>query len=424
MAGPQDPAERRGGETQVEEERGAPGHGVRLGQLLGGHPEEGIGVHRFQQFLRGGRWAGGAVGARAVRCRGEQVQGGTGVLVRERAQPSGHDAEQPELVAGMADEELGSARATGGQRGPGRFGEYVAVDHGTDGDACLREPSPARPVAGEAGAECGQLVGQAPGVDVGERRGRRRRAEPAGERRGDLFRQRTGAVPAGHRVGDGPPEEAARRPHRQQRGDRPRSGGLPGHGDVAGVPSERGDVPPHPVQCRDLVEESTVGRDPFEEGEALGTHSVVDAHHDEPGPGQCRRVVHRVARRPRYVGAPVDPHQHRQSRRARIGSAHVQRQPVGAVRRTHTDRTGLRDREAELRGLPRPFPGRGRSGCGETEVSHRRPGVRDAAEHRVPRPAATPHNTFRGARRRLFEHVAPLPPKSPRLYQPAVLCQP
>lgn len=242
-----------------------------------------------------------------------------------------------------------------------------------------------------------------------------RSASAVRERGGDLPCQRGGAVQPRHRMGDGPPEQTARGLHRQQGGDRARPGGHPAHGDPAGVASEGGDVALYPLQRRDLVEESAVGRHVVEERESLRAHAAVDGHHDDPRLGQRRRVVHRVARRRREIAAHGDPHQHRQSRRAGVRGADVERQPVGALR-GHVDRQGQRHHGAELDRLPRPLPAMWRRGSGEAERSDRRLGVGDAAEHRVPLPPEPLHHAFRGPHLWLFGHDDSLPRVASRLW--------
>lgn len=150
--------------------------------------------------------------------------------------------------------------ARAGQRGPGRFGEDLPVDDGAQGGAGLRGPSPALPVCVEAGVEGGELCGQVPRIDVAlGRSGGGRSTEPVRERGGDLPGQRGGVVQPRHRVGDRPPEQAARRLHRKEGGDRTCPGRLPGNGDLVGVAPEGGDVPLHPLQRRDLSRNPRLG---------------------------------------------------------------------------------------------------------------------------------------------------------------------
>ena len=176
---------------------------------------------------------------------------------------------------------------------------------------------------------------------------------------------------------DGPAKEPGRARHRQQRGDRSAARGLAEDGDAAGVAAERLDAVTDPLQGGDLVEQAPVGGRPLDLREALDAHAVVERHDDDAAvTREAAAVVFGEAGHADRIGATVDPDHHRQPRaRARLGRPDVDRQPV-VVRgvpgqSVHPERSGLRRRRSERRGLPNPAPAADRPRRGEATA--RRP---------------------------------------------------
>ena len=112
----------------------AAGGGVRLGEVQRRHAEQPVGVDQFVQLLRAGGREGLAVAAGAVRAGGEGAQGGLGLVLGHLAQHAVDQAEQPVLVAGVADEQVDVPAGAVGQRLPGGGRQDVAVDDGCERD--------------------------------------------------------------------------------------------------------------------------------------------------------------------------------------------------------------------------------------------------------------------------------------------------
>ena len=96
-------------------------------------------------------------------------------------------------------------------------------------------------------------------------------------------------------------------------------GGLTEHGDVLGVPTERGHVVTDPLQGRDLVAQTQIGRGAVEDGEPWDAEPVVDPDQHDPVPRERRPVVGRDGVRPSDESPAVDPHHDRQVDRPRRG---------------------------------------------------------------------------------------------------------
>ncbi len=148
-----------------------------------------------------------------------------------------------------------------------------------------------------------------------------------GDRLGDRARQLGAEERAGHRLRDGPLEQALRVVHREQRGDHAGARRLAEDGDVAGVAAEPLDVVPDPAQRRDRVEQAAVGGGPGDLGEALHAQAVVAGDEHHAGARERRAVVAGTARA-EQVGAAVNPDHDRERARLRVRGPHVDGQPL------------------------------------------------------------------------------------------------
>jgi hypothetical protein len=157
------------------------------------------------------------------------------------------------------------------------------------------------------------------------------------------------------------------------------------------VAAEHPDVVPYPLQGRDLVEQSPVGRGPVDLRETLDTETVVEGHDHDSATGQVPGVVFREAGVAHGVTAAGDPHHHREPcRRIRLRCPDVDRQPVDAGGVLgHPEHAGLRGWRTVRDRRTHTVPAAHRLRCGEPEGADRRLGERDAAEDRQARlPAA------------------------------------
>ena len=180
--------------------------------------------------------------------------------VGDLAQHAVDQAEQPVLVAGVADEQVDVPGGAVGQRLPGGGRQDVAVD-----DRCERH----RPVGDRAPAVLPPVDlrgdglaarGQPGGVNGRQAGHRGPHPQFGGAGGGDVGGQLRREERPRHALRDGPAEEPGRPRHGQQRGDRSAARRLAEDRHPVRVAAEGPDVVPHPLQRGDLVEQAPVGR--------------------------------------------------------------------------------------------------------------------------------------------------------------------
>ena len=189
-------------------------------------------------------------------------------------------------------------------------------------------------------------------------------------------------------LADGGVEEAARERGRHQLVDAPRAGRLAEDGHARRVAAERRDVPLHPAEGGDLVEEAVVARRPVpglgaqqRVGEiAERSQAVVDGDQHHAPLGQPRAVVGDVGAVADRQPAAVDPDEHRgavvRPRRrpdVQVEAVLVHAVDARVVERAH--RGGQRVLHARRRRLGRvahALPGRRRLGGTPPQIAHRR----------------------------------------------------
>ena len=252
---------------------------------------------------------------------------------------------------------------------------------------------------GHPGADRITGSGQAAWGNRGQVCRRRSQRQLGGAGRGDLGGELGREERALHALRDGPAEEPGRTWHRQQSGDRSRACRLAENGDAIGLTAEGPDVVTHPLQRCDLVKQASVGGRAVDLRKALDANAVVERHHDDaPVPREMAAVVFGQAGHTDRVGAAVDPHHHRQPcARAGLGRPDVDRQPVVSRRfpcqAVHAEGGSLRRRRSVRHGLAHPAPSPHRPRGGETQLTDRRRGERDASEDghtRLPTAAQCP----------------------------------
>ena len=156
------------------------------------------------------------------------------------------------------------------------------------------------------------------------------------------------AVTRPARLGDGLVEQAACHRRRQEAVYRHAARRESEHRHIARVTAKGGDVPLHPLQRRDLIQVGivafgfvrTLAAQCRDREETTTAQAIVDADEHDALLGQLR--AGRECRRPGAAREPaaMDPHHHRQTRRARAGGApDVQEE---AVRRGDTRRARQR----------------------------------------------------------------------------------
>jgi hypothetical protein len=179
-------------------------------------------------------------------------------------------------------------------------------------------------------------------------------------------------------LGDGAAEQSLAQRARQQRADAEGAGGLAGDGNLAWVAAEAGDVVLHPLQGRDLIEQTDgagVGERRVEGGqvgEAEGAEPVVDADHDDVAVQREAGAVvpgHRALTV--AVAAAVNPYQHRPACVVGGWGAHVEAQAVlvPAYRRVGGQAAGGRLRGGRPESGRRAHVAPGLGGLGRPEAA-------------------------------------------------------
>ena len=216
--------------------------------------------------------------------------------------------------------------------------------------------------------------------------------------RAHVFGLREGHHPGqkdGARLSDPSPHQALDQWGRGQRVDGAASRRLPEHGDLVRIATELGDVIPHPLERRKLVQRPIVAggamfgfrgqlrmRKP-----AKDAQPVVGAHYHHTLLRQGSAVVQGSRRRPHDSGAGMNPHQHGQPLAGRgCRCPHVEIEavltpvPEAGVEDLFGCPTGtaLHTGGGELIGRAHPLPGDDRLRRTPTPVPHRRRGKGDS----------------------------------------------
>lgn len=310
---------------------------VGLGQPAAVLPEHQVPVHGQVDLVHGcpghQRAVVGRQGAREAVVGGERGE----LLLRGDLRTAAHGVQQPVLLRGVADHQVhlaGRSRRTRRQR-VGRQSRH-ARHRSVDRRIVVAVPRPGVPPVA--------LGDPVRSLDEGLRGGRGQPGVRGGDTggRGDLRRGAGGGLRGGAgvhgAVGEGAAEQAARRVHRHEAGDRGRSGGLSRHRDPAGIAAERGDVVAHPPERGDLVEQSTVVRPGFltvrgrDVAESLEAEAVVEGDDHDSVTGQERPVEVGLCGGTEDVGAAVDPHEHGEPPAVAVRGPDVEAQDVLVAR--------------------------------------------------------------------------------------------
>jgi hypothetical protein len=135
-------------------------------------------------------------------------------------------------------------------------------------------------------------------------------------------------------------EEPRCRRHAEQGADLPAAARLAKNRDVVGVPAERSDVVPHPLEGRSEVERARIARIGVLLAGELGqveepevAEPVIDGHDDHvAASGQPPPVVLRAAAGAGGPGPAVEPHEDRPVAAVGPGREDIQDQAVLALR--------------------------------------------------------------------------------------------
>jgi hypothetical protein len=213
-----------------------------------------------------------------------------------------------------------------------------------------------------------------------------------GRRDAQLLRQIPSGTPRGPGLAhvmrrpalrDRPPEQPLRAGHGEQGADAHRAGRLTEDGDVGGITAEGGDVLPHPLQGRDLVQQADVRDAVAQSEEPFGPWTPVDDHADDAVPGEMTAVV--CHRRADLEHAALDPHHDRQPGCPRVRRPDVEVQAVltgrGGPDRLHAQRRSHLGRlRSQSGGVTDATPGFDRLWRAEPVGAERRCRIGDAQE--------------------------------------------
>jgi hypothetical protein len=333
--------------------------------------------------------------------------------------------EQPRLVPVRPDQQRHIPASPRPESGKGRRGHHRPVHHRREWQQAQRQRPPPRRIRRRLHLH--HQVG----------RGLHQLVQRHSSKSGPLSRnpQRRGQVPAHHprlghgervrprpALGDSLRKQPSSQRHRQQRGHAHGPGRLARHRDPRRIPPERPDIPLHPPQRGQLVEQPEVHDAVVEEQEPLGRQPVVDRYAHHAVAGERRAVVLAHRRRPVHERPAVDPDQHRQPGRTQIRRPHVQVQALlardhhlGEQRDIRRRVIALRHRRPERRRLPLPVPPLHRPRRPHPVRPERRRRVRNPEKRGHPRHRRPAHHPVRQPHHWLPRDIAHASLRSPGL---------
>ena len=233
-----------------------------LGEPYGRDAEEPIGADRRQQVSRCRTWSGSRVDLDRVGREPVGRRRHTQDVLVDKVDCAAWHHEQALFLAVCAEQQVNFAARSGGDAVDGHCGKEVAVDHRLERHQIRGDLAP---FDGVGHRECLGTEHHLGLIDFCHRRLSdrgtvRRHAELLGQVAADpgCGCRRQGVV-SGPALGDRALEQTLGARHRKERPDTHCAGRLAEDRDVVFVPTERSDVVPHPLQRRDLVEQTEVG---------------------------------------------------------------------------------------------------------------------------------------------------------------------